>query len=150
MNGGSFIDSINDRGSEEFRHINHIMRQGLIQYIALDYEILQSARTLRKEIESIDDPYLLGNANGNSQFSIGLPMLASLDLISLFNPLNNQAEIRKFKSLAKILYRISAQKYDWIFPSDESWIDKDSDVVFLDPNNNPPRRIAIVKRTYKL
>jgi hypothetical protein len=148
MNGGSFIDSINDRGSEETRHINHIIRQGLIQFIALDYGILKSVRTLRKEIESINDPYLLGNANGNSQFSIGLPMLASIDLNSLFDLSNNQAEIRKFRSLAKILYRIYAQKYDWIKPANESWIDNVNDSVVVGPDPLSPRRIAIVRKTY--
>ena len=45
MNGASFIDSINDRASEESKYINHIMRQGLIQFIALDYEILKQSST---------------------------------------------------------------------------------------------------------
>ena len=131
-NGTSFIDSINDRGSEQSRYTNHIMRQGLIQFVALDYVILKQVRILRQQIESINNAYLLGNGNG-----IGLPMLASLNLNSLFDLQNNQAEIKKLRSLAKILYRIYSQRYDWVIPDyvpqDDRWIDPaNSTVVYYD------------------
>src|SRR5215213_7035265 len=149
MNGASFIDSINDRGSEESKYINHIMRQGLIQFIALDYVILQQIRILKEQIESINDPYLLGNANGNSQISIGLPMLASLNLNSLFSTASqtpDPAEIKKFRSLAKILYRIYSEKYFLIVPTggpeDEIWIDEINSTVKLDHGG----RISIVNK----
>src|SRR5919199_1286952 len=128
QNGTSFIDSINDRGSEETRYINHIMRQGLIQFIALDYAILDNVRQMHEDITSIDQPYLLGSGNGNSQFSIGLPMLASLELDSLYlqgSP-KHQDEITRFINLAKILYRINVQKFDWIEPRHTDWITNDS------------------------
>jgi hypothetical protein len=135
--GTSFIDTINDKASDELKYINHIMRQGLVQFIALDYTILKAVRSLRQDFPSIDKPYLLGNGNGNSEFSIGLPMLASLELDSLFIPTppllpsqKHPDEITRFKYLSRILYRINARKFEWIRNNtdqqgnrlDENWI----------------------------